>query len=81
MPRVTQKGQVTIPRSIRVLLGIKTGDEIIFECDKDKVVVKKKRASRKTFGKYVGFLSHLKGTKTDDVIDELRGTDHANNRR
>jgi AbrB family looped-hinge helix DNA binding protein len=76
MPRVTQKGQVTIPRDIRLLLGIKTGDEIVFEIDKGKAVLKKKSVSIHNFKKYVGFLSHLKGKKTDDVIDELRGTDH-----
>jgi AbrB family looped-hinge helix DNA binding protein len=28
MPKVTQKGQVTIPQQIRIMLGIKTGDEL-----------------------------------------------------
>jgi antitoxin PrlF len=31
MPRVTTKGQVTIPKEIRDALGIEPGDEIIFE--------------------------------------------------
>lgn len=31
MPRVTTKGQVTIPKEIRDALGIKPGDEIAFE--------------------------------------------------
>jgi AbrB family looped-hinge helix DNA binding protein len=75
MPRVTQKGQVTIPRDIRLLLGIKTGDEIVFELDKGKAVLKKKSVSIHNFKKYLGFLSHLKGKKTDDVVNELRGTD------
>ena len=74
MPRVTQKGQVTIPRDIRLLLGIKTGDEIVFELDKGKAVLKKKSVSIHNLKKYVGFLSHLKGKKTDDVVNELRGT-------
>ena len=76
MPRVTQKGQVTIPRDIRLLLGIKTGDEIVFELDKGKAVLKKKSVSIHNLKKYVGFLSHLKDKKTDDIIDELRGIDH-----
>lgn len=79
MPRVTQKGQVTIPRDIRLLLGIKTGDEIVFEIDKGKAVLKKKGISTHNLKKYVGFLSHLKGKKADNVVDELRGThfDHS----
>ena len=63
MPKVTQKGQVTIPRDIRLILGIKTGDEVVFELDKGKAVLKKKSASIHNFNKYVGFLSHLKGKK------------------
>lgn len=31
MPRVTTKGQVTIPKAIRDALGITPGDEVIFE--------------------------------------------------
>lgn len=31
MPRVTTKGQVTIPKEIRDTLGIEPGDEIVFE--------------------------------------------------
>lgn len=31
MPRVTAKGQVTIPKEIREALGIEPGDEIAFE--------------------------------------------------
>lgn len=31
MPRVTTKGQVTIPKAIREALGIEPGDEIAFE--------------------------------------------------
>jgi antitoxin PrlF len=73
MPRVTQKGQVTIPRQIRSILNIKTGDEVIFETDRDKVVLKKKTTADRNFEKYVGFLSHLKGKRPEDIIAQLRG--------
>ena len=80
MPKVTQKGQVTIPRDIRLLLGIKTGDEVVFELNKGKAVLKKKSASVHNFKKYVGFLSHLEGKKTNEVVNELRGTEHDHSR-
>jgi AbrB family looped-hinge helix DNA binding protein len=73
MPRVTQKGQVTIPSQIRSMLSIKTGDEVVFEMDKNKVVLKKKPASVRNFKKYVGFLSHLKGKNVEDIIEHMRG--------
>ena len=73
MPRVTQKGQVTIPRQIRAMLSINTGDEIVFEMDKNQVVLKKKTAANRNFEKYVGFLSQLKGKKPEDIIEQLRG--------
>ena len=73
MPRVTQKGQVTIPRQIRSMLSIETGDEVIFEMNKDTVVLKKKPLTVRNFEKYVGFLSHLKGKRAEDIIEQLRG--------
>jgi AbrB family looped-hinge helix DNA binding protein len=73
MPRVTQKGQVTIPHQIRAMLSIKTGDEVVFEMDKNKIVLKKKTAVSRNFEKYVGFLSHLKGRTPEDIVQQLRG--------
>ncbi len=73
MPRVTQKGQVTIPRQIRSILSIHTGDEVVFEMEKNRVVLKRKTAIDRNFEKYVGFLSHLKGKNPEDIIEQLRG--------
>jgi AbrB family looped-hinge helix DNA binding protein len=73
MPRLTRKGQVTIPRHIRAKLSVKTGDEVVFEVDQGHVVVRKKESSIENLKEYVGFLAHLKGKATDEIIDELRG--------
>lgn len=73
MPKVTRKGQVTIPHQIRSILTIKGGDEVVFELDEGKIVLKKKGGAIENLKNYVGFLSHLDGKKTDDIIDELRG--------
>lgn len=44
--RVTEKGQVTIPKEIRDALGIGAGTEVEFEQRKDAVVVRKSKARR-----------------------------------
>jgi len=74
MPKLTRKGQVTIPHQIRAFLRVRAGDEIVFELDEEKVLLKKRPASVKNFKKYVGFLSHLDATSPEDVIDNLRGS-------
>jgi AbrB family looped-hinge helix DNA binding protein len=33
--RITSKGQVTIPASVRKVLGLDVGDEVIFEVDRE----------------------------------------------
>jgi hypothetical protein len=37
------------------------------------VVIQKRKAGREAFKKYVGFLTHLRGKRPDEVIEELRG--------
>jgi len=73
MPKVTSKGQVTIPHQIRTVMCIRAGDEVVFEIDEAKVLLKKKRTSIENLRKYVGFLTHLDGRKTDEIMNELRG--------
>ena len=42
--RVTEKGQVTIPKELRDALGIGAGTEVEFERRKDAIVVRKAKA-------------------------------------
>ena len=43
--RVTEKGQVTIPKDLRGALGIGAGTEVEFERDDDVIVVRKSSTS------------------------------------
>lgn len=43
--RVTEKGQITIPKEIRDALGIGAGTEVEFERRKDAIVVRKARST------------------------------------
>jgi AbrB family looped-hinge helix DNA binding protein len=73
MPRVTSKGQVTIPHEIRTILDIHSGDEVSFELETGKVVLKKKASSIENIKQYVGYLKHLNGRDSDHILDEMRG--------
>ena len=69
MPKVSEKGQVTIPKEVRDILGIHPGDEVDFRKDNGDVILCKKTDS-KVFDEFVGYLG--KGS-TDEVMKELRG--------
>jgi AbrB family looped-hinge helix DNA binding protein len=70
--RVTTKGQVTIPKDVRDRLGIRPGDEIEFVEGRAGVRVRKcVRVS--PFAKYRGYLKHLAGRESDEVVEEMRG--------
>jgi AbrB family looped-hinge helix DNA binding protein len=45
--RVTEKGQVTIPKELRDALGIGAGTEVEFERRRDAIVVRKSRTANK----------------------------------
>jgi AbrB family looped-hinge helix DNA binding protein len=70
MPRVTEKGQVTIPKDIREKLGIKPGSSVRFRVLEGKCVVEKEIKENK-IDKWVGYLKSKK--RTDELIEELRG--------
>jgi AbrB family looped-hinge helix DNA binding protein len=70
MPRVTKKGQVTIPKDIREKLGIKPGSSVRFRIKEGKCIVEKEVKESK-IDKWVGYLKSTK--RTDEVIKELRG--------
>ena len=39
--RITAKAQTTIPRAVRLALGIKPGDDIAYEIEGDRVILRK----------------------------------------
>jgi AbrB family looped-hinge helix DNA binding protein len=75
MPRVTTKGQVTIPKEIRDALGIEAGDEVEFEETEAGYTIQKKEPTtadgEDPFEKYRG------SAETDETMPErmrrLRG--------
>lgn len=84
MPRVTTKGQVTIPKEIREALGIEPGDEIAFKKVDSGYKIQKKQPTTADgddpFEKYRGSadsdetmpdrMRRLRGEYPRDVDDE-----------
>ena len=50
---ITSKGQITVPREVRRLLGVRSGDKLVFETDGKGVRVRPVR-TKSTFSKYRG---------------------------
>lgn len=70
MSRVTQKGQVTIPKQIRDELGIQAGDEIRFERTEDGYIIRKE-IDENRFEKWRGVATTE--TSVEERMEELRG--------
>jgi antitoxin PrlF len=51
--RITSKGQITVPREVRRVLGVRAGDRLLFESDGKDVHVRPVR-SKSAFSKYRG---------------------------
>jgi antitoxin PrlF len=69
---VSEKGQITIPKPLRVRLGIRKGEVLDVEEERGRLVMSK-RPSNDPFEKYFGILKL--GRRTDDIMKELRGED------
>jgi antitoxin PrlF len=70
--KITSKGQVTIPRDIRMKLGLKVGERVDFE-EKDGVVFLRKVMKANPFEKWEGFLTNHESESPDTIVEELRG--------
>lgn len=73
MPRLTRKGQVTIPKKVRQTLGIAPGDEVEFHVARDHQVIVVKSSPPSPFEKYVGYLSRKADQDPDQIVSDLRG--------
>lgn len=70
---VTSKGQVTIPKRVRDLLGIVPGSKVDFERAPDGriILVKSGKKAPSRFAKLLG--SAGKGLSTDEIMAMTRG--------
>lgn len=68
MVTLTQKCQVTIPKNVRAVFGLKSGDAVEFIIEKGNVVLKKKKKTL-PFNKWRGYISI---NSTDKAMEDLR---------
>ena len=71
MPRVTSKGQITIPQEIRNQFSLLPGTEVDVIAENNKVLIVRSR-KRNAFLKWVGRGTSTKGD-IDTAVDRLRG--------
>lgn len=73
--KITSKGQVTVPREVRRILGVRAGDKLIFENDESGVRVRPVR-SQSAFSKYRGIGNPGVGSGRKNIarwLREMRG--------
>jgi AbrB family looped-hinge helix DNA binding protein len=73
--RITSKGQITVPREVRRILGVRAGDRLLFESDGKGVRVSPVR-NKSAFSKYRGIGNPEIGSGKKAIsrwLRELRG--------
>ncbi len=68
--KVSERGQVTIPKGVRDRLGILPGTELEFGAEDGRLVARKVAAAN-PFGALYGTVAGSQ--RTDDIIGRLRG--------
>ena len=77
--RITSKGQVTIPKSVRDALKLHEGDELLFRVERSRAVIAKTPDFLELAGS-VPVPAAKRGTAWDEVLRRTR-TDRAGRRR
>lgn len=70
--KLTSKGQVTLPRTVRERLGLRTGDEIEFIEDSAGFRVRR-IVDAAAVEKWRGVLREHGGRTSDELVEEMRG--------
>lgn len=69
--KITAKGQATIPKEIRLRLGLRPGDELEFVEISGEILLRK-RVKDSLFKPYRGYLKELAGKDSDALVEEMR---------
>lgn len=83
---LTSKGQVTVPKEIRELLGLREGDRLVFRLDEHGNVLLRPE-TQGPLGRLPGLLRHLAGERAvsveemDEAVRRRAREKHATERR
>ena len=68
---VSEKGQITIPKPLRMRLGLRKGQVLDVREERGRLIMSKHNPPRDAIDELYGILKL--GRSTDEIIDELRG--------
>jgi antitoxin PrlF len=69
--KITSKGQVTIPKSVRVALELDAGDELLFRVERSRAVIAK-TPDLLGFAGTVAVPASKRGTRWDEIVRRTR---------
>ena len=69
--RISKRGQVTIPKTLRDRFGMKPKVEVEITPTKDGLLIRKRTAGKHPVDRIYGIVAT--GSSTDDYIDGIRG--------
>lgn len=69
--KITAKGQVTIPKSVRDALGLEPGDDLLFRVERSRAVIAKTPEFLALAGT-VAVPANKRGTPWDEIIGRTR---------
>jgi AbrB family looped-hinge helix DNA binding protein len=72
MPRITSKGQITIPQDIRTKFGFLPGMEVDVIAEGNKVLIVKSRRENR-FMNWLGRGKRRSKIEIDQMVEEIRG--------
>ena len=70
--KLTSKCQVAVPKAVRERMGLKSGDEIEL-VEKNGTMTVRRVFNPEGLLTYRGYLKHLAGRSTDEMLEEMRG--------